>query len=71
VPESAVRYDAEGASVLVVGPDSKVERIPVTTGQRGGGFVELITGPPTGARVVEKAAAMLVPGDFVRTTPGS
>jgi HlyD family secretion protein len=71
VPESAIRYDAEGASVLVVGSDSRVQRVPVTTGQRGGGFVELLTGPPTGAQVVEKAAAMLVPGDFVRTTPGA
>jgi HlyD family secretion protein len=71
VPETAIRYDAEGASVLVVGGDSRVQRVPVTTGQRGGGFVELLTGPPSGARVVEKAAAMLVPGDFVRTTPGT
>ena len=69
VPESAVRYDAEGASVMVVSADSRVERVPVTTGQRGGGYVELVTGPPAGSRVVEKAAAMLVPGDYVRTTP--
>jgi HlyD family secretion protein len=70
VPETAVRYDAEGASVMVVGADDKVQRVPVTTGQRGGGFVELITGPAPGARVVEKASAMLVPGDFVRPVPG-
>ena len=66
VPETAVRYDADGASVLVVGADSKVSRVTVTTGQRGGGFVELLTGPAVGARVVERAASMLVPGDFVR-----
>jgi hypothetical protein len=30
--------------------------------------VELLTGPADGARVVEKAAAMLVPGDYVRPT---
>jgi len=71
VPESSIRYDAEGASVMVIGADSKVDRVPVTTGQRGGGYVELLTGPSAGARVVEKAGSMLVPGDFVRTTPGS
>jgi HlyD family secretion protein len=71
VPETAVRYDAEGASVMVVGGDNRVSRVPVTTGQRGGGFVELVTGPPVGSRVVEKAGAMIVPGDFVRPAPAS
>jgi HlyD family secretion protein len=66
VPETAVRYDADGAAVMVVGPDDRVSRVPVTTGQRGGGYVELLTGPPAGVRVVEKAGAMLVPGDIVR-----
>jgi HlyD family secretion protein len=66
-----VRYDAEGASVMVVGPDDRVERVPVTTGQRGGGYVELVTGPAAGVRVVERAGAMLVPGDFIRPAPAS
>ena len=69
VPETAVRYDAQGASVMVVGADDKVARVSVTTGQRGDGWVELLTGPADGARVVEKAGAMLVPGDFVRPAP--
>jgi HlyD family secretion protein len=71
VPETAIRYDAEGASVMMIGRDDRVERIPVTTGQRGGGWVELLSGPPAGARVVQKAAAMLVPGDYVRPAPAS
>jgi HlyD family secretion protein len=70
VPETAVRYDANGASVMVVGSDQRLVRVPVTTGERGGGWVELLTGPPDGARVVEKAGAMFVPGDYVRV-PGS
>jgi len=69
VPETAVRYDADGASVMVVGADDRVKRVAVTTGQRGGGYVELVTGPPDGSRVVERAAAMLVPGDYVRSAP--
>ncbi len=66
VPETAVRYDANGAAVMMVGADNKVSRVPVSTGQRGGGYVELLTGPPAGSRVVERAGAMLVPGDVIR-----
>lgn len=71
VPETAVRYDADGASVMVVGSDGKVERAAVTTGERGGGFVELIKGPPSGSRVVERAASMLVPGDIIKPEMGA
>ncbi len=71
VPETAVRYDANGASVMLVDADDRVSRAPVTTGQRGGGYVELVTGPPAGSRVVEKAAAMLVPGDYVVPAPAT
>jgi HlyD family secretion protein len=71
VPETAVRYDANGASVMAVGSDDRLVRVPVTTGERGNGWVELLTGPPEGARVVEKAGAMFVPGDFVKVAPTS
>ncbi|HEY5071697.1 MAG TPA: efflux RND transporter periplasmic adaptor subunit [Caulobacteraceae bacterium] len=69
VPATAVRYDAEGAAVMAVGADGRLVRAPVTTGQRGGGIVELISGPPAGTRVVAKAGAMFTPGDFVRIAP--
>ena len=66
VPETAIRYDAAGASVMVVGADNRVRRVPVQTGQRGSGFVQLLRGPPAGARVVQNAAAFLLDGDAVR-----
>jgi HlyD family secretion protein len=66
VPESAVRYDAEGASLMVVDPNNRVRQVQIRTGSRGGGYVELVTGPPAGARVLEKAAALVLPGDTVR-----
>ncbi len=66
VPETAVRYDADGAAVLVLTSDNRLSRIPVVTGVRGGGFVELTTGPSAGARVVAKAAEMLTSGDTVK-----
>ena len=70
-PETAVRYDANGASVMVVGSDDRLQRVAVTTGERGGGYVERLSGPPPGSRVVAKAAAMFVPGDYVRPEPAS
>jgi len=71
VPETAVRYDANGAAVLVVSSDNRLARVPVTTGVRGGGFVELLTGPRAGSQVVAKAGAMLTPGDAVKPVSGS
>ena len=65
VPETAVLYDADGAAVMLVGSDDTIARVPVVTGQRGSGYVELVTGPPVGSRVVAKAASMLVAGDKV------
>jgi HlyD family secretion protein len=65
-PETAVRYDADGAAVMVVGPDNRVHRVLVQTGQRGGGLVQLIKGPPQGSRIVQNAAAFLLDGDLVR-----
>ena len=57
VPERAVRYDADGASVLLVGANDKVMRVPVTTGQRGGGYVELLCRSPLWARTWSSAPA--------------
>ena len=66
VPETAVRYDADGASVVVVGDDNRVRQIPVKTGRRAKGFVELLQGPPDGSRVLLAAAAFVLDGDVVK-----
>ena len=66
VPETAVRYDADGASVVVVGADNRVSQVPVKTGRRASGYVELLSGPPAGAVVLQRAAAFVLPGDLVR-----
>jgi HlyD family secretion protein len=71
VPETAVRYDANGASVMLVGADGRVSQQPVRTGERGGGYVELLTGPPPGSVVVAKAGAQLLAGDIVKPDWGS
>ena len=64
-PETAVRYDADGASVAVVGSDNRVSMVPVKTGRRSGGYVELLDGPPAGALVLLRAASFVLPGDKV------
>ena len=66
VPETAVRYDADGASVAVVGADNRVRVAPVKTGRRANGYVELTDGPPAGAWVLLRAASFVLPGDLVK-----
>jgi HlyD family secretion protein len=65
-PETAIRYDANGASVMVVGADNRVSQVPVRTGDHAGGFAELLQGPPAGSRVLMGAAAFVLPGDAVK-----
>jgi HlyD family secretion protein len=69
VPETAVHYDAGGASVMVVQSDNRVKRVAVRTGERGGGLVQLIQGPPAGTRVVQSASSFLMDGDLVKPSP--
>jgi HlyD family secretion protein len=66
VPEAAIRYDADGASVMVVQPDNRVRRVPVSTGSRSDGWVELREGPPAGSRVALGGSAFVLEGDLVR-----
>lgn len=68
LPESAIRYDADGASVMTVDSQNKVKRVIVQTDARGGGWVQLVRGPPAGTRVVQNAAAFLLDGDLVKPT---
>ena len=68
VPETAVRYDADGASVMVVDSTDHVHQVPISTGQHAGGYVQLIKGPPVGSRVLRGAAVFVLPGDVVIPT---
>ena len=67
-PEAAIHFDADGASVMMVGPGDRVHRTPIRTGQRSGGLVELVGGPPPGSRVLLGGGAFVVDGDRVRPT---
>ena len=65
VPEAAVRFDADGASVMLVGAGNKVRRVPVRTGRRAGGFVELVQGPPAGSQLLLGGASFVLDGDVI------
>ncbi len=66
LPESAVRYDADGASVMELDKDVRVHRRTIQTGRHADGFVELRSGPAEGAQVAVKGAAFTLDGDKVR-----
>jgi len=71
VPEAAVHFDADGASVQMLTADDHVRRVRVRTGRRTRGMVELVQGPPAGARVVLTGGAFVLEGDKVRVKSGA
>ena len=66
VPESAIRYDAEGSSVMVIDATDHVHQVVVKTGAHGDGYVQLLQGPPSGSRILQGAAVFVLPGDVVK-----
>jgi HlyD family secretion protein len=67
VPESAIAYSANGPTVMTVDASSHAHVVQVKTGQHGGGYVELVQGPPEGSRVLLGGAAFVLEGDAVKT----
>jgi HlyD family secretion protein len=65
-PETAIRYDAAGPSLMVVGADGRVHRTAVALGAHSGGFVEIERGPPAGSQIVSRAASLLLDGERVQ-----
>jgi HlyD family secretion protein len=67
-PETAIRYDAEGSSLVTIDATNHARQASVRTGQRGGGWVELLDGPAVGSRVLLGGSAFTLDGDLVRPT---
>lgn len=65
VPEAAIRYEADGMSIVTVDAANRARQIPVKVGRRGGGWVELVQGPPAGSRIALGGAAFIGDGDLV------
>ncbi|MEY4696796.1 MAG: hypothetical protein RIT14_1224, partial [Pseudomonadota bacterium] len=68
IPVTAVGSSAEGTTVMRVA-DGVVSRVPVTTGIRDGGWVEILTGLAPGDTVVTKAGAFVRDGDHINPVP--
>ena len=68
VPEAAVHFDADGASVQVVDGKDRVSRVRVRTGRRAQGLVEVVSGLTAGQRVAVKGSAFVLNGDKVKVT---
>ncbi len=66
VPASAIRYEAGGASVMLVSADNRVKQVPVKLGDRAGDYVQLIEGPPAGSRVLAIGSSFTLDGDVIQ-----
>lgn len=70
VPVTAVGSGPDGVSVMRV-MDGSVERVPVQTGIRDGGWVEILSGLSEGDVVVTKAGAFVRDGDRINPVPAT
>ncbi len=68
VPVTAVGAAAEGATVMKV-VDGAVSRVPVRTGIRDGGWIEIVEGLAEGDRVVARAGSFVRDGDRINPVP--
>jgi HlyD family secretion protein len=65
VPEAAVVFSADGPRLTVIDRQNRARETRVRTGARGGGWVELIEGPPAGTRVALGASSFVIDGELV------
>jgi len=65
VNEGAVRYSADGASIMLVGEGDRVATVHIKVGRRSGGYIEILEGPAPGARVLLGAQGFVLDGDQV------
>ena len=71
IPESAIRYEADGLFVMTVDSDNRAHQTAVKIGRKGGGWAQLVQGPPAGTRIVLGGASFVSDGDVVRPAPAS
>ncbi len=68
VPVTAVGSSAEGTTVMKVA-EGVVSRVPVKTGIRDGGWIEVLEGIAPGDNIVTKAGAFVRDGDRINPVP--
>ena len=69
VPESAIRYEADGLYLMTVDSNNRAHQTAIKVGQKGGGWAQLVQGPPAGTRIVLGGASFVTDGDVVRPAP--
>ena len=69
IPEAAIRYQAEGASVTVIGAGNKVRQTRVRVGRRANGLAEILEGPALGSRILLRGQSFVLDGDEVKPVP--
>jgi HlyD family secretion protein len=55
---------------MLVGDGNKVKQVPVKLGERTGDFVQLVEGPPAGARVLAVGSSFSLDGDVIQPIDG-
>jgi multidrug efflux pump subunit AcrA (membrane-fusion protein) len=65
VPEAAVVFDRHGAFVWRRGADDLAERVPIQTGLRSGGSVEVTLGLESGDSIVTAGTNKVSEGDRI------
>ena len=65
VSAGAIRYEAGGPSVMLVGDGNKVKQVPVKLGERTGDYVQLVEGPAAGSRVLAVGSSFSLDGDVI------
>lgn len=66
IPEAAIRYEADGLYVMTVDGANRAHQTPVKIGQKGGGWAQIVQGPPAGTRIVLGGASFVTDGDVIR-----
>lgn len=67
LPETAISFDGSSPSVFSI-RDGKAMRLPISTGERTGEWVEIVSGVSAGTKVIDRFAEFLHDGEPVRLT---
>jgi membrane fusion protein (multidrug efflux system) len=71
IPEACIRMQGPRMMVVRLNGENRSEVVPVTTGRRSEGRVEVLTGISEGDRVVVEGWQKTAPGTLVTAAPGS
>jgi len=69
IPEAAVVFDRHGTFVWRLGSEDLAERVPIQTGLRSGGFVEVTLGLEPGDSIVTAGTNKVSEGDRIAAAP--